>query len=114
MNFNLNVLVRLMLLNNLPEQGNLEKMLNKRNVRNKISFSSEELDKLNLKTNENGIIWNPIDDVSVEFTDTEIRFINDIIVDIDNKGLISEGLLDFIFAVRSRLENIDNETENND
>ena len=112
MNFNLNVLIRLMLLNNLPEQGNLEKMLNKRNVRNKISFSSEELDKLNLKTNENGIIWNPIDDMSVEFTDTEIRFINDIIVDIDNKGLINEGLLDFIFAVRSRLENIDKETEN--
>lgn len=56
MNFNLNVLVRLMLLNNLPEQGNLEKIINKRNIRNKITFSSEEMDKLNLKTNEHGII----------------------------------------------------------
>lgn len=112
MNFNLNVLVRLILLNNLPEQGNLEKVLNKRNVRNKISFSSEELDKLNLKTNDQGIVWNPIDDVTVEFTDTEVRFINDVISDIDSKGLISEGLLDFIFAIKSRIDDITNESDN--
>ena len=112
MNFNLNVLVRLILLNNLPEQGNLEKVLNKRNVRNKISFSSEELDKLNLKTNDQGIVWNPIDDVTVEFTDTEVRFINDVISDIDSKGLISEGLLDFIFAINSRIDEITNESDN--
>lgn len=112
MNFNLNVLVRLILLNNLPEQGNLEKVLNKRNVRNKISFSSEELDKLNLKTNDQGIVWNPIDDVTVEFTDTEVRFINDVISDIDSKGLISEGLLDFIFAIKSRIDEITNESDN--
>lgn len=56
MNVNLSVLVRLMLLNNLPEQGNLEKIINKRNVRNKIIFSSDEMDKLNLKTNENGVV----------------------------------------------------------
>ena len=112
MNFNLNVLVRLILLNNLPEQGNLEKVLNKRNVRNKISFSSEELDKLNLKTNDQGIVWNPIDDVTVEFTDTEVRFINDVISDIDSKGLISEGLLDFIFAIKSRNDEITNESDN--
>lgn len=112
MNFNLNVLVRLILLNNLPEQGNLEKVLNKRNVRNKISFSSEELDKLKLKTNDQGIVWNPIDDVTVEFTDTEVRFINDVISDIDSKGLISEGLLDFIFAIKSRIDEITNESDN--
>ena len=112
MNFNLNVLVRLILLNNLPEQGNLEKVLNKKNVRNKISFSSEELDKLNLKTNDQGIVWNPIDDVTVEFTDTEVRFINDVISDIDSKGLISEGLLDFIFAIKSRIDEITNESDN--
>lgn len=106
MNFNLNVLVRLILLNNLPEQGNLEKIINKRNIRNKITFSSEEMDKLNLKTNEHGIVWDPIDDISVEFTDTEIRFLNDVVTDIDNKGLISEGLLDFIFAIKSRCDEI--------
>ena len=106
MNFNLNVLVRLMLLNNLPEQGNLEKIINKRNIRNKITFSSEEMDKLNLKTSEHGIVWTPIDDITVEFTDTEVKFLNDVVTDIDNKGLISEGLLDFIFAIKSRYDDI--------
>lgn len=56
MNFKMNVLVRLMLLNNLPENGTLEEMLNKRNLRNKISFNSEELDKLDLKTKDQGVV----------------------------------------------------------
>lgn len=99
MNFNFNVLIRLMLLNNLPEQGSLENMMNKRNVRNKISFSSEEIDKLNLQTNESGITWNNIDDISVELTNTEIKFINDIISEISDKNLISEGMLDFVLEI---------------
>jgi hypothetical protein len=103
MNLNLNVLARLMVLNNLPEQGSIEKIMNKRNVRNKISFSSEELDKLNLTTTDVGITWNPIDDITVDFTDTEIKFLNDVIMDIDSKGLISEGFIDFVIDVRSHI-----------
>lgn len=106
MNFNLNVLVRLMLLNNLPEQGSLEKMLNKRNIRNKISFTSDEMDKLNLKTGDQGIMWNPIDDVTVEFTDTEVKFIYDIINDMSEKNLISEGMLDFILIIKDQYDAI--------
>ena len=109
MNFKLNVLIRLMLLNNLPEQGSIEKMMNKRNIRNKISFSSEELDNLNLKTNDHGITWNPIDDVEVEFTNTEISFIWETIESLSEKGLISEGVLDFVFAIKDSLA-----IENND
>lgn len=105
MNFNFNVLIRLMLLNNLPEQGSLERMMNKRNVRNKISFSSEELDKLNLQTNESGITWNNIDDISVELTNTEIKFINDIISEISDKNLISEGMLDFVLEIKNYYDN---------
>lgn len=100
-----------MLLNNLPEQGSIEKMINKRNIRNKISFSSEELDKLELKTNEQGIAWKPIDDIEVEFTNTEIKFVYEVIESISEKGLISEGILDFIFELKS---NLPKEEESND
>lgn len=89
-----------MLLNNLPEQGNIEKMINKRNVRNKITFSSEEMDKLNLKSTDQGITWTPIDDIEVDFTDTEIKFINDMISTMDENNLISENMLDFVLEVR--------------
>jgi hypothetical protein len=95
----LNVLTRLVLLNNLPEQGNMEAMINKRNVRNKIIFNSEELDKLKLETTDNGVRWVPIDPVDVNFTDTEIMFIKNIIDDLDSKNLISEDLVDFIIEI---------------
>lgn len=100
----LNVLTRLMLLNNLPEQGNLEKMLNKRNVRNKITFSSEELDTMRLETTDQGIKWNPIDDIEVDFTDTEIKFIKSVVDDLSEKGLISEAFLDFALMINDMVK----------
>lgn len=90
-----------MLLNNLPEQGNIEKMINKRNIRNKITFSSEEMDKLNLKSTDQGITWTPIDEIDVEFTNTEIEFLNDMINTMSENNLISENMLDFILEIQS-------------
>lgn len=95
----LNVLTRLMLLNNLPEQGSLEKMINRRNIKDKIIFSSEEFDKLELKTSDVGVTWKPIDDIEVEFTNTEILFIKDILDKMSDDGLISEGIIDFALAI---------------
>ena len=100
MKMNLNVISRLIILNNLPEQGSFEKIANKRNVRNKISFSSDELDKMKLETHDDGIRWNPIDDVEVEFTDTEMKFLNDIVTDLDNKEMISESFFDTAMAIK--------------
>lgn len=95
----LNVLTRLMLLNNLPEQGSLEKMINRRNIKDKIIFSSEEFDKLGLKSSDVGVTWKPIDDIEVEFTNTEILFIKEILDKMSDDGLISEGIIDFALAI---------------
>ena len=104
MNFKLNVITRLLLFNNMPENGSIEEMINKRNVRDKITFSSEELDKLQLKTNENGITFQPIDDLEVEFTNTEIKFLNDVMEKISEKGLFVEASLDFVLYLREELK----------
>ena len=53
--FKLNVATRLVLLMNLPEQGSVIEMISKRNIRNKIDFSSKELEDDNIR-NENGKI----------------------------------------------------------
>lgn len=104
----LNVVTRLSLLSNLPEQGSLEQMLNKRNVRNKITFSSEELEKMNLETSEQGIKWTPIDDVDIDFTNTELKYLNSVIDTISEKGLINEGIVDFAIEVTDIVGNMEN------
>ena len=104
MNFKLNVITRLLLFNNMPENGSIEEIINKRNVRDKITFSSDELDKLQLKTNENGITFQPIDDLEVEFTNTEIKFLNDVMEKISEKGLFVEASLDFVLDLREALK----------
>ena len=104
----LNVITRLSLLSNLPEQGRLEQMLNKRNVRNKITFSSEELEKMNLETSEQGIKWTPIDDVDIDFTNTELKYLKSVIDTISEKGLINEGIVDFAIEVTDIVGNMEN------
>lgn len=104
----LNVITRLSLLSNLPEQGSLEQMLNKRNVRNKITFSSEELEKMNLETSEQGIKWLPIDDIDVDFTNTELKYLKGVIGTLSEKGLINEGIVDFAIEVTDIVGNMEN------
>jgi hypothetical protein len=41
----------------MPREGNIVDMNNSQNVRNVASFSSEELDKLQMVQNENGMQW---------------------------------------------------------
>lgn len=43
---------RIIILTNLPEQGSVVEMVAKRNIRKKVDFTSDELDKLNFKTND--------------------------------------------------------------
>lgn len=51
-NLKLNVMSRIIILTNLPEQGSVVEMVAKRNIRKKVDFTSDELDKLNFKTND--------------------------------------------------------------
>lgn len=101
--FKLNVATRLILLMNLPEQGSVIEMISKRNIRNKIDFSSKELEEDNIH-NENGkIVWSVnAPSIDVEFTDSEIKFLKAIIDKLDKSGLITDNILDFVEEILSK------------
>lgn len=98
--FQLNVATRLMLLMNMPEQGSVVDMINKRNVKSKIDFSSEEMNQLKMRNEDGKIIWeNEIEAKSVEFIDSEIEFLKSIIKKLDETGQITDNILDFVTAI---------------
>lgn len=53
----LNITERVLLLGTMPREGNIVDMNNSQNVRNVASFSTEELDKLQMVQNEAGMQW---------------------------------------------------------
>lgn len=95
--FYLNVATRLIILSNLPEKDNIINMITSRNIRNKINFSSEEIEKLKLKNDNNRITWLPENKLfEVEFSETEINLLKDIINKLDTSKNITDNLIDFI------------------
>lgn len=94
--FKLTTAVRLMLLMNLPDQGSVVDMITKRNIRKKIDFSSEEMEKLKITSKDGKISWaNNEDPKEVEFTENEISFIKNIIEKLDSSQSITDNILDF-------------------
>lgn len=98
----MNVLTRLVILPNLPTQGSVLEMIAKRNVRKKIDFTSDEIEKIELKESERGLSWRPdAKDLEVEFTDSEKDFLKSVIDSLDEKKLIVDAMLDFIEEIRA-------------
>ena len=98
----MNIESRLVILANLPQQGSLLEMMTARNIRRKIEFSSEEMNKLNLKEINGRISWNSSSELlNVDFTDQEKEFLKSIIKIMDSKHIIIDGLLDFIQEIQS-------------
>lgn len=94
--FTLNVATRLVLLMNLPEQGSVTEMINKRNVRKKIDFSSEEMAELGMKEDNGKIVWNPDNGmIDVCFTEEETKFLKDVVTKISDSKKINDSILDF-------------------
>lgn len=77
-------------------------MISKRNIRKKIDFTSEEIEKCNLKEGDGVISWNPdaISNIDVEFNDSELELIKSIIKILDDKHVITDNILDFIEEVQ--------------
>lgn len=105
----MNVAARIAVLMNLPNKGSIVDMLNARNIRNKISFSSKEFEELNLKDVDGNITWSPSDmNKDVEFSSTEIKFLRKIVDELSNSTLITENLIDFADNVIKISDNLTN------
>lgn len=99
--FNLNVATRLMLLMNLPEQGSVTEMISKRNVRKKIDFSSKEVDDYKIHSEEGRVVWDPkAASVEIEFTESEVNFLKDLVNKMDESKGITDNFLDFVEEIR--------------
>lgn len=100
--FKLNVATRLMLLIKLPEQGSVVEMITKRNIRKKIDFSSEEMEELKINSNDGKITWyNEKEPIEVTFNTDEINLIKQIIKILDESGLVTDNILDFIEDIQN-------------
>ena len=72
----LTVKERIRLLEVIPEKGNRLMMKAIQNLNLKVGFSSEELEKFNIKVNEKGqISWSADEAVDFSFSDKEIEII---------------------------------------
>lgn len=92
----LNIATRLILLVNLPEQGSVVDMISKRNVRRKIDFSSEEMESAKINITEDKVTWDPnAVSIEVEFTESEVSFLKNIIDKLDKAGNITDNILEF-------------------
>ena len=98
----MNVATRLAILTNLPEQGSVLEMISARNIRKKIDFSSEEIASLNLKEADGKISWTPnVEDIEIEFNDSETEFLRTIINIMDQKHVITDNILDFVELIQN-------------
>lgn len=95
----LNVMSRLIILNNLPEQGSVVEMVAKRNIIKKVDFTSEELDQLKFETSNDRLIWQGNIVVEIEFSDSEISLLKTVVDKLDASGSITDATLDFAETV---------------
>lgn len=96
MNIEMNVASRITMITNMPLKGSITDMTARRSIMEKISFSSEELESINL-TEDNGTLkWDPLaKPVIIDFTNNEIKFLQYVIQRMDILSLITENILDF-------------------
>lgn len=102
MSMKMNIASRLAVLNNLPTQGSVLEMISKRNIRKKIDFSSEEIEKINLKEGKGVITWSSEtdSDLDIEFNDSELELLKSIVKIMDDKHIITDNILDFVEEIQ--------------
>ena len=88
-------------------EGKYEQLKAKKSIVEKVTFSSEELQEIEFKTEPQGsnlvYKWNPEKEVlkEIEFIELETNLIKEILVKLDSEGKLNEQLFDIyeLFAV---------------
>ena len=82
----------------VPEQGSFADLLHAKNIMKKVEISSEEADRLHLRTENGNITWRKDADtpISVTFTPVELEVIRTQIDKLDKEQRIHISMFDII------------------
>jgi hypothetical protein len=91
----LNILQRILIFSILPNEGTLLTMKTLRGLKNKITFSEQEVNGYNLRIDQGKYTWDSTKDSDIEFevTDGEKILIVDGLKELDKQGKITEQYL---------------------
>jgi hypothetical protein len=82
----------------LPEKANLETMARAKDIKEKLTFSTEQIDEIGLETLENGTLkWNDTEDKKVydiDFKPKELVMLDSQVTELDSKKEITATLLE--------------------
>lgn len=82
---------RIVLMNILPTEWTLTDMIIIKELKEKLNFSQEEIEKREIKTNENwSISWKEWEDKTINFSEIEKIIINKTLKDLDVKWKVTE------------------------
>jgi len=88
----LNILQRILIFTLLPKEGTLLTMKTLRSLKDKITFSEEEVKKYEIRIEEDSYRWNPEKDISIDFelTEGEAELIATGLKELDGQGKLKE------------------------
>jgi hypothetical protein len=91
----LNILQRILIFSILPKEGTLLTMKTLKSLRNKITFSEDDVKEYNIRITDNQYQWDPGkgEDVEFDLTEGEVKFISDGLKELDSQGKITEQYL---------------------
>lgn len=98
----LSVKDRLTLSGLLPLEGNIINLTLCRDIRTKIELGQAEIDKINLKTEGQGLVWDvdKAKEKTIEFTGAEIEFLKTRINELDKQKKIKSNMLSLCLMIR--------------
>ena len=88
----------------LPQQGNLIEMRLGKDLTGKVEFSQEEMEKVGLVQKEQSLTWDSKEEFEIEFTETELNFLNDQVTKLDAENKITRQQLALCEKIRSSVE----------
>jgi len=88
----LNILQRILIFSVLPKEGTLLTMKTLKGLKDKITFSEDEVKEYEIRIEENSYRWNPEKDVEVDFdiTDGESELVTAGLKELDSQEKLME------------------------
>ena len=93
---------RFQFINLFPEKSSILVQLTVRDIKNKIKLSDKEKLAINFKLKEKVATWDAkkADELEINFTDTEKKFLKDRVKQLDKENKITQALLSLCLKIK--------------